>query len=161
MPSKLKEILQAVQLFYWKRIASELQQARRELQLTDQRFADYLHQAEKKGDREDIESLHGEWRSEREPEQDEVDRLTTRYWERRATKHRIPVPPYGHPPYWEEGYRGYRLTVEGIDFIENRIYEKRKRRWEFWSQFAPAITALTGLLGVLIGLVTIWRHHSN
>jgi hypothetical protein len=161
MPNKLTEILKATQRFYWKRVASEWRQANRKLNQTDQLYARHLRDAEKKGDRDEIDSLHAEWRSDRELEQDEVDRLTTRRWERRATYHRIPIPPHGHAPYWEQGARGYRLTVEGIDFIENRIYEKRKRRWEFWFQFVPVIAAVAGLIGTLTGLVAVWHHHSN
>lgn len=52
-------------------------------------------------------------------------------------------------------FRGYRLTVEGIDFIEYRIYEKLKRRWEFW---LIAIPTVTGLIGALTGLLAVWRH---
>ena len=161
MSNKMTEILKAGPRFYWENIASERQRADRALQQTDQSYINSLRKAEKKGDRDEIDSLHGEWSAVREPEQDEVDRLTTRYWEQRATKYRIPVPSHGHPPYWEEGMRGYRLTVEGIDFIENRIYEKRKRRWEFWLQFVPVISLLAGLLGTLTGLIAVWHHHSN
>jgi hypothetical protein len=56
-------------------------------------------------------------------------------------------------------YRGANLTDAGIDFIDNALYQKRKRRWEIWM---PLISALTGLIGALTGLAAIlWHHLSN
>jgi hypothetical protein len=149
------KLWQALQDFYWTRIAPRWQRANHALRGTDRFYAVYVAEAEKKGDRQEAEARHSEWSAVRQEEQDEVDRLETIYWQKKAARHRVPVPSYGHKPYWEDGGRGYRLTIEGIDFIETRIYEKRKRRWEFWFSAIPTVT---GLIGALIGLLAIWRH---
>jgi hypothetical protein len=47
-------------------------------------------------------------------------------------------------PYWEKKWLtgGYNLTVEGIDFIDSRIYDKRKRRWEFLLLAVPTVNGV-------------------
>jgi hypothetical protein len=156
----LKKIWSSTQHFYWKRIATDWSRATHNLRSTDRLYSRLIAQADAKRDREGSDSLHAEWRADREPDQDEVDRLTTIYWEKRAQKDHIPIPDYGQPPNWEksEVKQVYRLTTTGIDFIENRVLEKRKRRWETWLM---AIPALTGLIGTLTALVLALWHRSN
>ena len=137
-------------------IATEWQHATSALRSMDRDYARYVAEAEEKGNWEEVERRRSEWTAMRKEEQDAVDRLATMYWRKKAARRRIPEPPYGDPRYWEENPLGVRfLTVEGIDFIETRIYEKRKRRWEFWF---TAIPSMTGVIGALIGLLAILRH---
>jgi hypothetical protein len=151
----MADILTTIQHFYWKRLATEWQKANHHLNETDRTYAAYVAEAEKGGNREEIQSRSAEWSAVREDEQDKVDRLETLYFEKKARRYHVPLPSYGEAPYWEHRITGYRLTVEGIDFIETRLYDKRKKRWDFWFSAIPAIT---GLVGALIGLLAIWRH---
>jgi hypothetical protein len=104
---------------------------------------------------EHAEELNRDWAEEGADDQDEIDRLTTVYWQRKANGHRVPLPKRERPYWIESSGHGGRLTIAGIDFIESRIDEKRKRRWEFWFLWAPA---LTGLIGALTGLLAIVLH---
>jgi len=113
-----------------------------------------VKEAEKKSDRNEAESTWAEWQAMRAVDKDEVDRLTTIYWEKRARDYRVPMPEYKKEPYRVESdvKQVSRLTVDGIDFIEERIDEKRNHKWGLRLQI---IGAFTGLISALAGLAAI------
>jgi hypothetical protein len=155
MKSELGKLRQGIQNLYWKRIASDWKRANHDLRETDLSYSARKEEADKAGDVQGSQDLSDEWRVTRDEQQDQVNRLGAMYWRKKAAKYHVPEPPH-EKPYWIQGEnRPPRLTVEGIDFYETRIYEKRKRRWEFWFM---AITTVTGLIGALTGLVAVWHY---
>jgi hypothetical protein len=54
-----------------------------------------------------------------------------------------------------------RLTPRSRTIIRKLVHEEKERRFENaarWVKlFAPLITAIAGLLGILIGLVAVWK----
>ena len=70
----------------------------------------------------------------------------------------VPLPPLG-PPYWDEGQpqtvAAYRLmTEEGLYKLKCDI---RRDKEESWALRLKVATALTGLIGVSIGLISILK----
>jgi len=80
----------------------------------------------------------------------------------------LPFPPHSYPPMedenWEEGHPSGRscLSVIGRQRLRGTIDEFKARRSEKYDRrlkiAATIITALTGLGGVVIGLISILRH---
>jgi len=155
----MKSLWDEIPRFCWRRFASDWQRANHYLRRTDRIYSRLIAEAKKKpNSHENVEELYGEWNAERESEQDEVDRLLTLHYLRRAARHHLPQPDGEDARYWKrDEFRSVRrLTDAGIDFIDRSLYEKRKRRWEIWF---PLITALTGALGAATGLAAILSHH--
>ncbi len=148
-----------VKRWYWEHIATDLQKARHELRVSDSDYARDIAEAKKSKNYKRARELDEEWGQDVDGARATVDRLTSRYWVNRTRKYHIPEPDYGKSPYWDQNnfFGGYNLTVAGIDWIQNRLYEKGKKRWEFWLAFTPGITALTGLIGTIIGLAAILK----
>jgi hypothetical protein len=157
----MKPLRDKISRFYWRHIATDWQRANHYLRRTNRFYSRQIAEAEKNGKSyEEVNALYAEWGSEREPEQEEIDRLLTAYWLRRAARHHIPEPSRNDPQYWkcDEGGRleASYLSDAGIDFIDRKLYEKRKRRWEAW---IAATAALTGLVGAATGFAAVWLHH--
>jgi hypothetical protein len=156
----MKSQWDTIRRFCWKHFASDWRRANHYLQSTNRLYSRLIAEAEKRHNREEADDLYGEWHAVAEPEQDEVDRLLTAYWLRRAARHHLPRPD-PDPQYWvHDEYRGPRhLTDAGIDFIDNALHQKRKRRWELWVQL---VSLLIGLIGALSGLAAIlWHRNKN
>jgi hypothetical protein len=153
----MQKVWRPVQRLYWDRIATQWQRANHELRSTDRNYASYIAEAEKKHDQKEADRSREEWAELRRIDEEKVNALSSAHYEKWAARCHVPVPPYGSSPYWQKNWLtgGYNLTVEGIDFIESRIYEKRKRRWEFW---LLAIPIVIGVIGAVTGLLAVWRH---
>ena len=80
----------------------------------------------------------------------------------RARKLRIPRPPLNSgaelgPDYVRSGVDGRRffLSLAGEQKVRAAIREEEKYRSERWTRRIPYITALTGLIGAVTGLVAL------
>ncbi len=145
-----------IQRFCWRHFASDLQRAKHYLRKTDRIYSRLI--AEKSRRRNEAQDLSGEWQAVREDEQAEVNHQLTLYWLRRASRHYLPEPDSNDIRYWKhDEIRGvFRLTNEGIDFIEDKLYKKRQRHWEMWIKFA---TVVTGIIGAATGFAAILFRH--
>jgi hypothetical protein len=86
---------------------------------------------------------------------------------READKLHLPRPQYGEKDKWEEDSKppmtaGEALTREAMVDLRAVIRkEKREKREtvEWWVKIIGGlITIITGLVGALIGLVSVWKH---
>jgi len=152
------QIWDKLQKIYWNHVATEWKRRNHYLRRTDALYSRLIREADNKNNKEESGDLGAEWQAAREQEQYEVDRLQTIYSRKCAAKFRVPEPP-DEKIFWKGNpYRGRVLTVAGIDFIDGRVYEKWKRRWEFWLLLA---TALTGIIGAASGLVSVLHHNAS
>jgi hypothetical protein len=151
----LRKACARIRRIYWKYLRSEWARVHNSLRCIDSFYERSIRDARKKGNEDEAKPLYGEWRAVREDEQYDVDRVETIHYRRIAARYRVPEPEDG-PKYWRrhEYKGGIHLTVAGIDFIEQRVAEKRKHRWEFWLLL---ITAITGIIGSATGLIAILR----
>ena len=82
-----------------------------------------------------------------------------------AGKFGIPLPQRSEGQYWlEEDYEGQPmpdLSEAGIAYLRQQIRDERQARlwWlrEITPVFATAFTALLGLGGVAVAIITVWR----
>jgi hypothetical protein len=116
--------------------------------------------AEVKGD--EREMLHQElnsqlWEIYRERREDGDFKLI-----RRAHRYDIPIPPKREEDgFWEEWERGYwLLTDRGIHHLLKEIREEQQARLGLvkgkLDLIAPFITGMVGLIGALIGLISVF-----
>jgi hypothetical protein len=96
---------------------------------------------------------------------DDIAYLRTRYFRSKADKMLLSLPERKKEDgYWEESdYLGrWVLTMEGIAHVRELIRKEQKERLEVTSHriaiWTGILTALTGLIGVLIGFVAIVSH---
>jgi hypothetical protein len=62
--------------YYWKHFASDWRRANHYLRKTNRLYSRLVAETERKrGNRDEVEALYGEWHAEAEPEEYEVDRL--------------------------------------------------------------------------------------
>jgi hypothetical protein len=89
---------------------------------------------------------------------------------READELHLPSPPHTDKSKWtqfEDGDGLYIkrsiLSAEGITDLRQVIRKERRERREvaeFWVKTIGGIVAIaTGLVGALIGLVSVWKHH--
>jgi hypothetical protein len=100
---------------------------------------------------------------------DNITQLTSEYLVSRAERYQLLVPQIDRKDgKWESSSvtGRYRLTQAAILELRSAIRAEEKERSELtrsWlASIAPIIGALTGLVGVLIGLLTLlWRHKTG
>lgn len=90
---------------------------------------------------------------------EKIDFLKSRYLISKANKLSLPVPTaYAkeNEDYWERSqYDGkYYLSEKGYHSLQAAIRKEQKERLEV---IIPIITAITGLIGVVIGLVAVFK----
>ena len=80
----------------------------------------------------------------------------------RARELRIPTPPVFEgdimsPDYQQSSLKGHRyyLSLAGEQKVRSAIREEEKYRSERWTRRIPYITALSGLIGTITGLVAL------
>ena len=102
--------------------------------------------------KDEIGKLYAEWRGVNDGPETELKVAMTRYLTAKATKYNVPIPEKSNEELWED-YFGYQfLTEKGHFELNKTIRQELKERLEIW---IPIITALTGLIGVFIGLISI------
>jgi hypothetical protein len=164
MPKRILTWNQRIAVVLWSRMP-ERWRLSHELRRTD-RFYDRLIQAAERGEKiDERDSLISELMDARGRSQDRLDWLETRYWVRKARHYHVPVPPRESAlfdPNWEECRHlgpGYRtLSDAGISIIRKGIREEK--RWHR-EGFIGYTSALIGLLGTLIGVISALAHYSK
>lgn len=86
---------------------------------------------------------------------DEMDFLITNYMFMLARKLILPIPEYNEEKMWRESrYFGKVLSENGITKLRTAIRNEKKERLE---SILPVITAMTGLIGAIIGLIALLK----
>lgn len=117
--------------------------------------------------REEIESLESLWNHEYSLVSEELESLATKSLLAEAFRLRLAVPPHPNTgtrdASWEQGLNTgeWYLTPHGISAVRQAIRTEREERRKVVLVWVPAITAiitaLAGLIGILTGLVAVWR----
>lgn len=86
----------------------------------------------------------------------EIDVLTTAHLLQQARRLQLPIPNPDDDQYWIESsmFGGKHLTAAGVTKLRSEIRTERKARWDFLS---GQITLLIGLLGAIIGVLSVIR----
>jgi hypothetical protein len=66
------------------------------------------------------------------------------------------MPDFSDSEMWEERSGHYWLSTKGIYGLKLSIRAEKKAKREAILMWVPAITALTGLFGALIGVLAAW-----
>lgn len=103
---------------------------------------------------------HGDWQFEYQSLEEDEASFHSRQLLGRARKLRIPTPQVFEgnvlsADYRRSGVDGHRyyLSLEGEQRVRSAIREEEKYRSERWARRIPYITALSGLIGTITGLV--------
>lgn len=94
--------------------------------------------------------------------EDDISRISTTFYYQEAVRRFVEIPPDGEP-YWEEtrAFNRRALSSAGISKIRTALYEEHKQRWErFYGKATltiSVVTALTGLGGVIIGILSFMK----
>ena len=84
---------------------------------------------------------------------DEIRAIKTNILRRKANKYNIPMPDYSDDEVWCTNMYGERYLEQEAEYkLSKQIRQDFKERLEIW---IPIITALTGLIGVFIGLIAV------
>jgi hypothetical protein len=116
-----------------------------------------LAENQSREDREQIE-LHD--MREIQLVEDEIYSLHTNFLIKKANRPIVPTPDWSDDDYWTDSRElGYRyLTAEGTIKLRAAIRAEKKLRLERILVWAPMIGAITGLVGVLTGLIAIFGY---
>ena len=104
------------------------------------------------------ELIFGEWEIE-----DEINVLLSRRLCRKAYRYRIPIPSHSDENLWEQSERtgAYYLTEKGYAELRAAIRKEQNEQWQSWllriQVAGPILTGLTGAIGALIGLISLWH----
>lgn len=104
----------------------------------------------------------GDWQFEYQMLEEDENSFHSRQLLRRARVLRIPTPPVfvgdvlssDYQPSGLDGHR-YYLSPAGEQKVRSAIREEEKYRSERWTRRIPYITALSGLVGTITGLVVL------
>jgi hypothetical protein len=96
---------------------------------------------------------------------DERSETVTIYLVKRANALGIPCPDYLAEGVWEISHKTgmHRLNENALASLQIAVRNEKEARLRLWERrtkiFAPAATAVTGLIGALIGLMTMVSLH--
>lgn len=86
---------------------------------------------------------------------EDVWELHTRYLFAEANRLVIPTAEYHAPEAWEEGRTGRYLSLKSLNELRATVRAEKKVRREAWLMWVPLITTLTGLGGVIVGVLSL------
>jgi hypothetical protein len=75
----------------------------------------------------------------------------------------VEIPPVSDE-FWQftDDHQNWYLNRKGRDLLQKLVSEKKDRNSEDWARFSrifvPIITAVAGLIGVIIGLIAVLHH---
>lgn len=134
----------------WLRYRHELRKHKRRIRQIERVYEKDLSEVASLRDRDQIKY---DMFCEMEPRQAEIDILRTRRLLMRAHAYSVPLP---EGDIWE-GVSPYRyLSSKGYARLRSAIRAERKARLELW---LPLLSALTGLGGVAVAALTLWKAH--
>ena len=130
--------------------------------LLDRAFVRDIATARKANDREKVRSLESDHRYEIDMHDEKEDALVTRRLLATAQRFRVPVPhrhneDKSESDHWYQGHYtgGWYLTNRGISLLREEIRKESKARHEARSRWVVWLSALTGLVGAVTGLVAL------
>jgi hypothetical protein len=130
--------------------------------LLDRTYATAIAEARRLKDKEKIESLEHEHRFEIDVHDEDEDAYVTKRLLAKARRLRVPIPHrYNEDKTasddWYEGhYTGrWYLTTKGIVALRDEVRKELRARHEARSQWVIWLSALTGVIGALTGLVAL------
>ena len=128
----------------------------------DKAYAMDIAQARKTKHRDKVESLERDHRFEIDLHDEDEDQYITRKLLSKARRLKVPIPhryneDKSESEHWYEGHYTSRwyLTTRGVAAIRDEIRRELKARHEARSQWVFWLTALTGVIGSLTGLVAL------
>jgi hypothetical protein len=135
--------------------------------LLDRAYAKDILAARKLKDKEKVESLERDHRFEIDLHDEEEDAHLTKALLGKARRLRVPVPhryneDKTESEHWYEGnYTGrWYLTSRGVAALREEIRRELKARHEGRTQWVVWLSALTGVIGAITGLVALLAHKS-
>lgn len=132
----------------------EIYKANQNIRKVDRHYSPILASAEKaKRDRQECEDIAAEWYYTTREYKDQIERVLSRMLIRKAERLNVPTPDYDCEDMWVGKEREY-LNGKGRRVVGKAIRMEIKERLEVW---IPLVTAVTGLLGVVIGLIAIFK----
>lgn len=133
--------------------------------LIDRSFQHAIRKAKAKEGHDDEESLHNDWRFESAMIEEEENHVVTRTLIRQARKLRLSLPPHNNSDgtesgLWEDGqyFGGRHLSALGVMQLRKDIRDEIKAGHEAKAHWIAWLTALTGVLGAITGLVAVLHH---
>lgn len=125
-------------------------------------YAKEIATARKSQDHQRIEEIEHEQRFEIDLHTEEFDLFITKQLLKKANKLRVPTPHRYNPDktesdHWYEGHYTARwlLTNKGVTAIRDEIRHELKARHEVRAQWVVWLSALTGVIGAITGLVAV------
>ena len=131
-------------------------------------YAKDIAAARRSRDSRKVASLESDRRFELDLQDEEEDAHVTTALLRKARRLRVPIPHARNDDgskadQWYEGSQTGRLylTDAGIKAIREEIRRELKARHEGRTQLVVWMSALTGVIGAITGLIAVWaqRHH--
>ena len=136
--------------------ACPLKKAQRKRADLEKLFDPLITKAEKNGDHEEREKLIGEYMMETDFAEEEIGLIITRSLKKEAERLNVPTPS-GDDSFKRGPSGRYFLNVKAQAQLRDDIRKERRERRDWITRYLlPVITALTGILGALIGLVAVW-----
>ncbi len=130
--------------------------------LLDRAYARSIAIARKTNDKEKLQSLERDHRFELEMHDEEEDANLTNSLLAKARRIHVPVPhrynsDKTESEHWYEGhYTGrWSLTARGVAALRDEIRREAKARHEGRAQWVVWLSALTGVIGAITGLVAL------
>lgn len=130
--------------------------------LLDRAYARDIAEARRLKDNAKVQELEQNHRFEIDLHAEEEDDFITRKLLKSARRLRVPVPHRYNPDksasdHWYEGhYTGrWYLTTSGVAALREEIRREQKARHESRSQWVVWLSALTGVVGSVTGLVAL------
>ena len=117
-------------------------------------------------DYNEVQSLKSAMQFELELQREEEDAHQTKQLLRKAMRLCVPVPPVqpvggANSGHWYQGNQtgGWYLTVGGIREVRAEIRQEQKSRHEQRAHLVVWISAITGVIGAITGLVAVLQKH--
>ena len=133
--------------------------------LVDRAYRADIDRARLAKDNEKIQSLENDRRFEIDLIEEEDDQLLSGQLIRQARRLRVPIPHRfkedGTPSeHWYEGryLGGWHLTNEGVARLRDELRKEHRARHDSRAQWVVWVSALTGVIGALTGLIAVLTH---
>jgi hypothetical protein len=148
----------------WARYRWKLHNLNAEKRAVEKRYERLRKQAKKEGkSAEQIYELDSDGSRAEDYYDGEIDHAISGYLNTQAHYYRIPAPRFDDKDAWIENSQSGRrhLTVKAIYELKAAIRKEQNDRWQYWEMRArlivPIATALTGLIGAMIGWIAFWK----
>ena len=140
-------------------VLPEALRSRWKAELFEHEFRAELATTRRAGGAEAVRDLLHERAADEYFEYEEAETAFTRSLSLKARSIRVPVPPYPNEreenEWWSYSHSlgEWYLTPKGVDEVRDAIRKEERWRAEKRAQWIAWVSALTGLVGALIGLV--------